>query len=62
MMRFEFYGVRALNIELKSSEKHRNLKPVYQIIFIEKYAWNNKNLINHYKMRNEQGKRRVHIH
>ena len=62
MMRFEFYGARALNNQLKSSEKYRDLKPVYQIIFIEKYAWNNKNLINHYKMRNEQGKRRVHIH
>ena len=55
MMRFEFYGARALNNQLKSSEKYRDLKPVYQIIFIEKYAWNNKNLINHYQMRNEQG-------
>ncbi|MFR5081077.1 MAG: Rpn family recombination-promoting nuclease/putative transposase [[Clostridium] innocuum] len=55
MMRFEFYGARALNNQLKSGEKYKDLKPVYQIIFIEKYAWNNKNLINHYQMRNEQG-------
>ena len=55
MMRFEFYGARALNNQLDSSEKYRDLKPVYQIIFIEKRAWNNKNLINHYQMRNEQG-------
>ena len=55
MMRFEFYGARALNNQLDCSEKYRDLKPVYQIIFIEKCAWNNKNLINHYQMRNEQG-------
>ena len=55
MMRFEFYGARALNNQLDSSEKYKDLKPVYQIIFIEKCAWNNKNLINHYRMRNEQG-------
>ena len=55
MMRFEFYGARALNNQLDSSEKYKDLKPVYQIIFIEKCAWNNKNLINHYQMRNEQG-------
>ena len=70
MMRFEFYGARALNNQLDSSEKYRDLKPVYQIIFIEKCAWNNKNLINHYQMRNEQGEdeskhpliRRTYIH
>ena len=70
MMRFEFYGARALNNQLDSSEKYKDLKPVYQIIFIEKCAWNNKNLINHYQMRNEQGKdeskhpliRRTYIH
>ena len=55
MMRFEFYGARALNNQLDSSEKYKDLKPVFQIIFIEKCAWNNKNLINHYQMRNEQG-------
>ena len=55
MMRFEFYGARALNNQLDGSEKYKDLKPVYQIIFIEKCAWNNKNLINHYQMRNEQG-------
>ena len=57
MMRFEFYGARALNNQLDSSEKYKDLKPVYQIIFIEKCAWNNKNLINHYQMRNEQGEK-----
>ena len=70
MMRFEFYGARALNNQLDSSEKYRDLKPVYQIIFIEKCAWNNKNLINNYQMRNEQGEdeskhpliRRTYIH
>ena len=70
MMRFEFYGARALNNQLDCSEKYRDLKPVYQIIFIEKRAWNNKNLINHYRMRNEQGEdeskhpliRRTYIH
>ena len=70
MMRFEFYGARALNNQLDSSEKYKDLKPVYQIIFIEKCAWNNKNLINHYQMRNEQGEdeskhpliRRTYIH
>ena len=70
MMRFEFYGARALNNQLDSSEKYKDLKPVYQIIFIEKRAWNNKNLINHYQMRNEQGEdeskhpliRRTYIH
>ena len=55
MMRFEFYGARALNNQLDSSEKYRDLKPVYQIIFIDEYAWNNRNLINQYQMRNEQG-------
>ena len=70
MMRFEFYGARALNNQLDSSEKYKDLKPVFQIIFIEKCAWNNKNLINHYQMRNEQGEdeskhpliRRTYIH
>ena len=70
MMRFEFYGARALNNQLDSSERYRDVKPVYQIIFIEKCAWNNKNLINHYQMRNEQGEdeskhpliRRTYIH
>ena len=70
MMRFEFYGARALNNQLNRSERYRDLKPVYQIIFIEKCAWNNKNLINHYQMRNEQGEdeskhpqiRRTYIH
>ena len=70
MMRFEFYGARALNNQLDSSEKYRDLKPVYQIIFIEKCAWNNKNLINNYQMRNEQGEdeskhpliRRTYVH
>ena len=70
MMRFEFYGARALNNQLNSGKKYRDLKPVYQIIFIEKRAWNNKNLINHYRMRNEQGEdeskhpliRRTYIH
>ena len=70
MMRFEFYGARALNNQLDSSEKYKDLKPVYQIIFIEKCAWNNKNLINHYQMRNEQGEdeskhpliRRTYVH
>ena len=55
MMRFEFYGARALNNQLDSSEKYKDLKPVYQIIFIDEYAWNNRNLINQYQMRNEQG-------
>ena len=55
MMRFEFYGARALNNQLNSGKKYRDLKPVYQIIFIDEYAWNNRNLINHYQMRNEQG-------
>ena len=55
MMRFEFYGARALNNQLKSGEFYDQLKPVYQIIFIDEYAWNNRNLINHYQMRNEQG-------
>ena len=70
MMRFEFYGARALNDQLNSGKKYKDLKPVYQIIFIEKRAWNNKNLINHYQMRNEQGEdeskhpliRRTYIH
>ena len=70
MMRFEFYGARALNNQLNSGKKYKDLKPVYQIIFIEKRAWNNKNLINHYRMRNEQGEdeskhpliRRTYIH
>jgi len=55
MMRFEFYGARALNNQLSSGKKYRDLKPVYQIIFIDEYAWNNRNLINQYQMRNEQG-------
>ena len=55
MMRFEFYGARALNNQLKSGEFYDQLKPVYQIIFIDEYAWNNRNLINQYQMRNEQG-------
>ena len=55
MMRFEFYGARALNNQLKSGELYDQLKPVYQIIFIDEYAWNNRNLINQYQMRNEQG-------
>ena len=70
MMRFEFYGARALNNQLNSGKKYRDLKPVYQIIFIEKCAWNNKNLINNYQMRNEQGEdeskhpliRRTYVH
>ena len=57
MMRFEFYGARALNNQLNSGEKYRDLKPVYQIIFIDEYAWNNRNLINQYQMRNEQGEK-----
>ena len=55
MMRFQFYGARALNNQLNSGKKYKDLKPVYQIIFIDEYAWNNRNLINHYQMRNEQG-------
>ena len=55
MMRFEFYGARALNNQLNSGKKYRDLKPVYQIIFIDEYAWNNRNLINQYQMCNEQG-------
>ena len=55
MMRFEFYGARALNNQLKSGELYDQLKPVYKIIFIDEYAWNNRNLINQYQMRNEQG-------
>ena len=55
MMRFEFYGARALNNQLNSGKKYRDLKPVYQNIFIDEYAWNNRNLINQYQMRNEQG-------
>ena len=57
MMRFEFYGARALNNQLKSGEFYDQLKPVYQIIFIDEYAWNNRNLINQYQMRNEQGEK-----
>ena len=55
MMRFEFYRARALNNQLNSGKKYKDLKPVYQIIFIDEYAWNNRNLINQYQMRNEQG-------
>lgn len=55
MMRFEFYGARALHNQLKSGELYEALKPVYQIIFIDEYAWNNRSLINHYQMRNQQG-------
>ncbi|MBU9115550.1 Rpn family recombination-promoting nuclease/putative transposase, partial [[Clostridium] innocuum] len=40
MMRFEFYGARALNNQLNSGKKYKDLKPVYQIIFIDEYAWN----------------------
>ena len=61
MMRFEFYGARALNNQLKSGEFYDQLKPVYQIIFIDEYAWNNRNLINHYQMRNEQGENEATI-
>ena len=57
MMRFEFYGARALNNQLNSGKKYSDLKPVYQIIFIDEYAWNNRNLINQYQMRNEQGEK-----
>ena len=57
MMRFEFYGARALNNQLNSGKKYRDLKPVYQIIFIDEYAWNNRNLIKQYQMRNEQGEK-----
>ena len=57
MMRFEFYGARALNDQLNSGKKYKDLKPVYQIIFIDEYAWNNRNLINQYQMRNEQGEK-----
>ena len=57
MMRFEFYGARALNNQLNSGKKYRDLKPVYQIIFIDEYASNNRNLINQYQMRNEQGEK-----
>lgn len=60
MMRFEFYGARALNNQLNSGKKYRDLKPVYQIIFIDEYAWNNRNLINQYQMRNEQEKLSAH--
>ncbi len=35
MMRFEFYGARALNNQLDSSEKYKDLKPVYQIILLK---------------------------
>ena len=55
MLRFELSGARALNNQLNSGKKYKDLKPVYQIIFIDEYAWNNRNLINHYQMRNEQG-------
>ena len=61
MMRFEFYGARALNNQLKSGEFYDQLKPVYQIIFIDEYAWNNRNLINHYQMRNEREKMKAAI-
>ena len=48
LKRFEFYGARALNDQLNSGEKYELLKPVHQIIFIDEYPWNNRNLINHY--------------
>ena len=53
--RFEFYGARALNDQLNSGEKYELLKPVHQIIFIDEYPWNNRNLMNHYQMRTERG-------
>ena len=55
LKRFEFYGARALNDQLNSGEKYELLKPVHQIIFIDEYPWNNRNLINHYQMRTERG-------
>ena len=53
--RFEFYGARALNDQLNSGEKYELLKPVHQIIFIDEYPWNNRNLMNHYQMRTKKG-------
>ena len=55
LKRFEFYGARALNDQLNSGEKYELLKPVHQIIFIDEYPWNNRNLMNHYQMRTERG-------
>ena len=40
---------------LVSRVSDRKQTTVYQIIFIDEYAWNNRNLINQYQMRNEQG-------
>ena len=55
LKRFEFYGARALNDQLNSGEKYELLKPVHQIIFIDEYPWNNRNLMNHYQMRTKKG-------
>ncbi len=55
MMRFEFYGARALNNQLKSGELYDQLKPFIKLSSLMEYAWNNRNLINQYQMRNEQG-------
>ena len=54
--RFEFYGARILSNQLESGDEYERLQPVHQIIFIDRYPWNNRNLINHYQMRTEKGK------
>lgn len=44
-MRFEYYGARILSNQLKEGDNYKELKKVYQIIFINTFAWHNRKLI-----------------
>ncbi|MGX8832635.1 PD-(D/E)XK nuclease family transposase [Amedibacillus sp. YH-ame6] len=54
--RFEYYGAKILEKQLKEGEDYLDLKPVYQIIFMDNYSEDKGKLIMKYQMRNEEGK------
>ncbi|MGX8850909.1 Rpn family recombination-promoting nuclease/putative transposase [Amedibacillus sp. YH-ame10] len=54
--RFEYYGAKMLEKQLKEGEDYLDLKPVYQIIFMDNYSEDKGKLIMKYQMRNEEGK------
>ena len=53
--RFLMYGAQSITRQLKRGQDYELLKPVYQIIFIDAFAFNNDNLVNTYVFKNQEG-------
>lgn len=54
-MRFEYYGAKILANQIEEGIEYERLKPVYQIIFMDSYAPENRDLIDAYQMYNQKG-------